>query len=184
MGRLTRKTGKWVPTIDQTWGFPNGSSSKESTCNAEDMGLILVLGRSPGGGNGKPLQYSWLENPMDRGTWHSGGCKESDTTEHMMDGWTDGPNTGSHAHTLEGGMVGPRSLRMPSMAPMWLWGSLWNTELTIALFPEGECPRTSCPLWNWINLSRSTSTQQLSKRIIYNKKNPKPWNTKPMSITK
>ena len=120
----------------------------------------------------------WTEEPGIQ------GVAKSQTTEHMMDGWTDGPNMGSHAHTLEGGMVGPRTLRMPSMAPMWLWGSLWNTELTTALFPEGECPRTSCPLWNWINLSRSTSTQQLSKRIIYNKKNPKPWNTKPMSITK
>jgi len=36
-----------------------------------DVGLIPELGRSPGGGNGKPLQYSWLENSMDRGTWQA-----------------------------------------------------------------------------------------------------------------
>jgi len=51
------------------WGFPAGSDSKESTCNARDLGLILGSGRSAGGGNGNPLQYSCLENPMDRGAW-------------------------------------------------------------------------------------------------------------------
>ena len=49
-------------------GFPPSSVGKESACNAEDMGLIPGSGRSPGGGNGNPLQYSCLENPMDRGT--------------------------------------------------------------------------------------------------------------------
>ena len=44
-------------------------SPKESTCNAGDLGLIAGLERSPGEGNGNPLQYSWLENPMDRGAW-------------------------------------------------------------------------------------------------------------------
>ena len=40
-------------------GFPGGSDSKESTCNEGDLGSILELGRSPGGGHGNPLQYSW-----------------------------------------------------------------------------------------------------------------------------
>ena len=48
-------------------GFPGGSAGKESTCNAEDLGLILGLGRSPGEGNSYPFQYSGLENPMNRG---------------------------------------------------------------------------------------------------------------------
>ena len=49
-------------------------SSKASTCNAgdtADTGLILRWERSPGGGHGNPLQYSRLENPMDRGTWQA-----------------------------------------------------------------------------------------------------------------
>ena len=54
------------------WGFPDGSSGKESTCNAGDAGdsgWIPGLGRYPGGGNGNPLQYTCLENLMDRGGW-------------------------------------------------------------------------------------------------------------------
>ena len=47
-------------------GFPGGSDSKESACNAGDLGLFPELGRSPGGGHGNPLQYSCLENPMGR----------------------------------------------------------------------------------------------------------------------
>ena len=46
-------------------GFPGISAGKESTCNAGDPGLIHELGRSPGEGNGYPLQYSSLENSMD-----------------------------------------------------------------------------------------------------------------------
>ena len=48
-------------------GFPGGSDGKESACNAGAQGLIPWLGRSPGEGNGNPLQYSHLENSMDRG---------------------------------------------------------------------------------------------------------------------
>ena len=49
--------------------FPAGPDSKESACNAGDRGLIPELGRFPGEGNGNPLQYSCLENPMDIETW-------------------------------------------------------------------------------------------------------------------
>ena len=48
-----------------TQGFPCGSAGKESACNARDLGSTPGLGRSPGGGNGYPLQYSGLENSMD-----------------------------------------------------------------------------------------------------------------------
>ena len=50
-----------------SWGFPHRLVSKESACDAEDPGLIPGLGRSPGEVNVNPLQYSCLENPMDRG---------------------------------------------------------------------------------------------------------------------
>ena len=47
-------------------GFPCGSAGKESACNVGDLGSIRGLGRSPGEGKGNPLQYSGLENFMDR----------------------------------------------------------------------------------------------------------------------
>ena len=62
---------RYLFSVQQTvfsLGFPHSSISKESACNAGDLGLILGLGRSPGEGNGNPLQYSCLKNPMDRGT--------------------------------------------------------------------------------------------------------------------
>ena len=51
------------------WGFPGGSEVKASAWNAGDPGSVLGLGRSPGEGNGNPLQYSCLENPMEGGAW-------------------------------------------------------------------------------------------------------------------
>ena len=52
-------------------GFPGGSDGKASACNAGDLGSISGLGRSPGEGNGNLLQYSRLENSMDRGAWQA-----------------------------------------------------------------------------------------------------------------
>ena len=65
-------TGKTI--VLTRWTFvdkakPGGSDSKASAYNAGDPGSILGSGRSPGEGNGYPLQYSCLENPMDGGTW-------------------------------------------------------------------------------------------------------------------
>ena len=64
-------------------GFPGGSEVKVSACNVGDLGSIPGLGRSHGEGNGSPLQYSSLENPMDREAWQAtvhGVTKESDMT--------------------------------------------------------------------------------------------------------
>ena len=67
----------------RTLVFPGGSDSKESACNAEDLSSTPGLGRSPGEGNGYPLQDSCLENPVDGRAWwvivH--GVAELDTTE-------------------------------------------------------------------------------------------------------
>ena len=52
-------------------GFPGGSDRKESACSAGDVGLIPGSGRFPGGGNGNPLPYSCLGNPMDRRAWRA-----------------------------------------------------------------------------------------------------------------
>ena len=52
-------------------GFPHRSVGKESACNAGDPGSIPGMGKSPGEGNGNPLHYYYLQNPMDRGAWQS-----------------------------------------------------------------------------------------------------------------
>ena len=67
------------------WGFPGGSVVKNSPANTgdiRDVGSIPGSGRSPGRGHGNPLQYSCLENPLDRGAWWAPihGVTESDTT--------------------------------------------------------------------------------------------------------
>ena len=68
-------------------GFPRGSEGKESTCNARDPGSIPESGKSSGEGTGNPLQYSCLENPMDRGAWRTPrgvpGVAELDVTERL-----------------------------------------------------------------------------------------------------
>ena len=65
--------------------FPGGSEGKASACNVGDLGLIPGSGRHPGEGNGNPLQYSCLENPMDREAWWATvhDRKELDTTERL-----------------------------------------------------------------------------------------------------
>ena len=72
------------PGIWDIWGFPDGSAGKESTCNAGDIGDVGSIpesGRSPAGGNGNPLQYSCLGDPMDReASWATvHGVAESQT---------------------------------------------------------------------------------------------------------
>ena len=65
--------------------FLGGSVGKESACNTGDSGLIPGSGRSPRERHGNPLQYSWLENPMDRAAWKATdhGVAESDVTEQL-----------------------------------------------------------------------------------------------------
>ena len=72
--------------------FSGGSDGKEFAYNVGDPGLIPGLGRSPAEGNGNPLQYSCLENPVDEGAWWAAihGITESDTTELL---------THTHTHT-------------------------------------------------------------------------------------
>ena len=67
---------------EASWAFPGDSDGRESTCNAGNRSSIPGSGRPLGGGNGNPLQYSCLENPMDRGAWwaaiHGAAIQESD----------------------------------------------------------------------------------------------------------
>ena len=75
------KRGCFLTSFVFFWGFPGGSQVKVSACNAGDLGSIPGSGRSPGEGNGNPLQYSWLENPMDGGAWRA-------TVHRVAKSWT------------------------------------------------------------------------------------------------
>ena len=73
--------------INEFLGFPGGSVVKKSTRQSRDAGLIPGSGRSPGEGNGNPLQSSCLEDPLDHGAWRitvHWGHKESDATDHTQ----------------------------------------------------------------------------------------------------
>ena len=73
-------------------GFPSGSSNKESACNAGDAGSTPGSGRSPGGGNGNPLQYSCLEKPMDWEAWRA-------TVHRVSKSQTQLKQLSMHTHT-------------------------------------------------------------------------------------
>ena len=78
--------GRRLKGITSMYNFPGGSDGKASAYNAGDPGSIPGSERSPGKGNGDPLQCSCLENPMDRGAWQadsSWGRKELDVTERL-----------------------------------------------------------------------------------------------------
>ena len=95
------------------WGFPGGSDGKEFAFSAGDLGSIPGWGRSPGEGNGNPLQYSGLENPMDRGaSWATvPGIEELDTTE--------GPTTHTQGDT-EGQWASTHGNWYPSKRGIWV----------------------------------------------------------------
>ena len=69
----------------QAQGFPGGSEGKVSACNAGDPGSVPGSGRSPGEGDGNPLRYSCMENPMDGEAWQATvhAVTESEMTEQL-----------------------------------------------------------------------------------------------------
>ena len=84
-------TNEWILILillsNGAWGFPGGSMVKNLPANAGDSGSIPGLGRSPGEGNGNPLQYSCLGNPMDRGVWQATVCGVTKSQTQLRD-WT------------------------------------------------------------------------------------------------
>ena len=75
----------YLESFQNNKGFPGGSDSEESTFNARDPSLIPELGRSSGEGNGHPLQYSFLENSMDRGAWQATVHWVTKSQTHLSD---------------------------------------------------------------------------------------------------
>ena len=82
---------KRLSSSSSIWGFPGGSGSKESACNAGNPDLISGSGRSPAEGNGNTLQCSCLGNPLDRGDWRATGygvANELDITYQLNNNFT------------------------------------------------------------------------------------------------
>ena len=79
-------------------GFPGGSVGKESACSAGDLGSIPGSGRSPGAGNGNPVQYDCLRNPMDRRAWQA--------PVHEIMSWRDWSDLAQHAWERSLGGIG------------------------------------------------------------------------------
>ena len=98
-------------------GFPGGSVGKESPCNAGDVGLIPGSGRSPGEGHGNPLQYSCLENSMDRGAWRA-------TVHGVSKSWTRVKETNALLSLQPGPTLGCVCLLEALLAPERTEGSL------------------------------------------------------------
>ena len=125
--------------------FPGGSEVKASACNARDLGSIPGSGSSPGEGNGNPLQYSCLENPMDRGAWWAtvhGVVKSrawlSDLTYYCFPGALGVKNLPTSAGEKKRRRFDPLVRKIPwrrewQLTPVFLpgeshgWGAWWAT---------------------------------------------------------
>ena len=94
---------------------------KASACNAGDLGSIPGLGRSPGEGNGNPLQYSWLENSMDRGAWwatiHGVAKSRTRLSDFTFKLWS------------RASLVAQRLKRLPGMWETWVRSLGWEDPL-------------------------------------------------------
>ena len=101
-------------------GFPGGSEVKASACNAGYLGSIPGSGRSPGEGNGSPLQYSCLENPMDLGAWQA-------TIHGVAKTWTQ---LSDFTFTFPGGSDG-KAICLQCRRPgfyLWVGNIPWRSE--------------------------------------------------------
>ena len=159
-----RRTFWWVcsETLSRTWwddvwtwlDTPVGSDGDESTCNTGDLGSIPGSGRSPREGNGNPLQYSCLENSMDRGAFGAtvhGGWKESD-----WQNWVTNTLTFIHCHLMRWciNLAGSLS-RGPRRNEKQSSGELWASEFQCLVKP---CDRTpGFLLTNWSKSFMSAS---------------------------
>ena len=144
---------KWEQESSQSGqpGFPGGSVVKNLPVNAGDSGLIPGLGRSPGEGNGCPLQYACLENSMDREAWWATVCG-------VANSWT---RLSEHATTA--GQPDLRAWTLSNLLP-----SLLIDVLTTVITMNSNCLQQSwlplfCPfsLWKCSNLLNRVSHFQV-----------------------
>ena len=137
-------TYSWNRTCLYVGGLPTGSGGKESACNAGDPCSTPKSGRSPGEGNGYPLQYSCLEKSMDRGAWQA-------TVHEVLESWT--LLSDEHFHTFTTLFITPVPIKVPGFAFKETISSCIPRSLLISLllsFP-GENSPGLC-LWGRVSL--------------------------------
>ena len=133
-------------------GFAGGSGGKESACNAGDPGSILGSGRSPWEGTGNLLQYSCLENAMDRGTWQA-------IVHGVAKNWTWLSDSHTHTHTQFIHFSGTTlpSCAVPHSSPPALTASCMSLGMGVLIYSRGGLP---CSSWSF----RSCTTREPKKR--------------------
>ena len=134
----------------EIWGHPGGSDGKESAWNAGDTGSIPWSGRSPGEGNGNPLQYSCQENPIDRGGWQATDYLVTKSwmqlsDQHFITQWDLNLTCNSTLHYW----LLPLTLFLGTPSS-WLYSSE-----PVSLFPSGVSLSAPCP-WLYSCILRST----------------------------
>ena len=133
-------------------GFPDGSDGQESACNAGDPSSIPESGRSPGEGNGNPLQYSCLENSMDRGAWQATVHGVAKSQTRLSDQQTDTRlNTRSYlqhagslvaAYAIWASLVAQLVKNPPAMRETWVQSLGWEDPLE-----KGKATHSSILAW-------------------------------------
>ena len=115
------------------WVCPGGSDSKELICNVGDLGSIPGMGRSSGEGNGNPLQYFCLENPMDRGAWWATvhGVTVLDMMEWLSVSMCVHGQTHTHTHTQKQNIS---SFKERTECYSGMFPPLWVAFLSILFF--------------------------------------------------
>ena len=133
--------GKHLQSIYCPVGFPGSSEGKESACNAGDPGLIPESGRSPG--NGYPLQYSCLENLMDRGAWRA-------TVPGVAKSWTrlsEYVHT-PHKHCPPDAVLGPKDTEMTKVETIKELAACEGTQVLNRCYTEYMSPVRGDPWWS------------------------------------
>ena len=167
-------------------GFPGGSDGKESAWNVGDLGLVLGLGRSPGGGHGSPLQYSYLENPINRVFWlHSMGLQRfrrnwaTKNTAHVYEKlWIFLKKYLNYKKWISTTMENAFSLCGCSQQLPWnssnrmslldVWKKSYEILLSCIMYLTGGRHCTKNPCLCWLCISHSTNfPPQVSEDSIY-----------------
>ena len=143
-------------------GFPGGAEVKASGCKVRDLGSIPGLGRSPGKGNGNPLQYSCLENPMDGGAWWAAvhGLQRAGSAQKREE-WSLCVPVCVHIHTLI-------SLHLFSKIS-WSLLSKSTIELGITFFTTLQAFPWAQPLASYLHIDHCSLCSQYELTFLSNK---------------